>query len=102
MTNEGFSSSSCLLQSFLWGMGMAVAFSVVGMVVSSMEEVRLADNSTVGPLLLPTITTNTCFGAAVVRQTTAPGQFEGSVVMPAGEQFEGSIVMPAGDQREQE
>jgi hypothetical protein len=28
------------MQSFLWGMGMAVAFSIVGVVFSSMEEVR--------------------------------------------------------------
>ncbi|KAG6604588.1 uncharacterized protein IUM83_14063 [Phytophthora cinnamomi] len=42
-------------ESFLWGVGMAVAFSVVGIVVSSMEE------------------------------TTAPGQFEGSVVVEAGQ-----------------
>ncbi|KAG7391737.1 hypothetical protein PHYPSEUDO_003812 [Phytophthora pseudosyringae] len=38
-------------ESFLWGMGMAVAFSVVGIIFSSMEE------------------------------TTSPGEFEGSFVV---------------------
>ncbi|KAL4176871.1 hypothetical protein KRP22_001808 [Phytophthora ramorum] len=45
-------------ESFLWGMGMAVAFSVVGVVFSSMEE------------------------------TTSPGEYEGSLVIPAGGQYE--------------
>lgn len=36
-TDEVFSCT--VMQSFLWGMGMAVAFSVVGIVFSSMEEV---------------------------------------------------------------
>ncbi|KAF4322319.1 hypothetical protein BBO99_00003960 [Phytophthora kernoviae] len=44
-------------ESFLWGIGMALAFSVIGVVVSSMEE-----------------------------ETTSPGEFEGSVVVPANEE----------------
>ncbi|OWZ10420.1 hypothetical protein PHMEG_00016728 [Phytophthora megakarya] len=40
-------------ESFLWGIGMALAFTVIGVAFSSMEE------------------------------TTSPGQFEGSIVMPA-------------------
>ncbi|KAG7400373.1 hypothetical protein PHYBOEH_005961 [Phytophthora boehmeriae] len=43
-------------ESFLWGIGMALAFSVIGVVFSSMEE------------------------------TTSPGQFEGSVVVPTKEE----------------
>lgn len=41
-----------------------------------------------GALLVRAIVVNTCVAAAAIRQTTAPGQFEGSVVMPAGDQRE--------------
>ncbi|KUF89073.1 hypothetical protein AM587_10014469 [Phytophthora nicotianae] len=43
-------------ESFVWGLGMAAAFSVVGIIFSSMEE------------------------------TTSPGKFEGSIVIPKDEQ----------------
>ncbi|KAL3656316.1 hypothetical protein V7S43_018808 [Phytophthora oleae] len=45
-------------ESFLWGMGMAVAFSVVGIIFSSMEE------------------------------TSSPGEFEGSFVVAPAEKEE--------------
>ncbi|KAI9998517.1 hypothetical protein PInf_002908 [Phytophthora infestans] len=43
-------------ESFLWGLGVAAAFSVIGIVFSSMEE------------------------------TTSPGKFEGSIVVPRKDQ----------------
>ncbi|KAG2776753.1 hypothetical protein JG687_00005262 [Phytophthora cactorum] len=43
-------------ESFLWGLGMAAAFSVVGIIFSSMEE------------------------------TTSPGKYEGSIVVPKEDQ----------------
>lgn len=31
----------CVVQNFFWGIGMALAFSLVGAIFSSMEEVRI-------------------------------------------------------------